>query len=551
MDRSVNHSSSTRTRLALLAVLMLGWLPAEDLWTATIERGVATEKRSNKAHAWIPPEVKLVRGVFLTQRCMFEARITKDSEIRKACAEKQIAIVYAECGIGLRFQTEPESVANLEGILRDLGKATQHPELEFAPLITAGHSTAGIFCRNVAYWKPERVAGVIHIMSGNLQAHIEDPTRSLAGVPFLFINGEWEQFGPDGGDIKGGLRSDMGLRKGKGESQTQWICMRQQILARRGRNPDNLMGLVVSRNHNHTRWEGAMSGMVSQFIASVADLRIPKGDPDGRTMVRCLPVKAEQGWLLDADIKAPKADPAPFADFKGDKRHALWYPDQAMAMKVWDYNQKGWPDPDPTAAWPVEKRYAPEANLADLVDAPPAPVLTWAGGDGPWDAEKTPWRDASGQMVAWNPQSQAVFTGAGGTVRIAANVSCSGLTLGKGYTLVLGTSNLGSRAGITLEAGSTLDVTLKPTEANGRWGARMSSAGNLKFAGRLILRGENLKAGQYHIVRASSRSEGAFDQVVAPEGWEVKGNGGSVNLVAIPAPTVKPPPAAAQPALDP
>jgi hypothetical protein len=132
------------------------------------------------------------------------------------------------------------------------------------------------------------------------------------------------------------------------------------------------MGLVVSRDHSHTRWEGAMSGMVAQFIRSAADARIPKGEPDGKTMVKCLPVKAEQGWLLDADIKASKFEPAACAEYKGNKRYALWYPDKAMAMKVWEYNQKGWPDPDPTADWAVEKRYTPEARLSDNVDAPPA-----------------------------------------------------------------------------------------------------------------------------------------------------------------------------------
>lgn len=371
--------SMARVAGVLLLGLQVRWAAAspsnpEGDWTATIERGGATAKRSNQAHVWIPDGCKTVRGMLLAQACMFEARITKDPEVRQSCAEKQLAIVYAECGIGLRFLSE-NGATNLAAILQGLAQASHHPELEVVPFITAGHSTAGIFCRNVAYWKPERTAGVVHLMSGNLQAYIEDTTRTLAGVPILFINGEWEQFGPEGGDIKMGLRSTMGLRtsqSSKGEqrqSQTQWICMRQQILARRGKNPENVMGAVVSRNHTHTSWEGAMSGMVAQFIRSVADLRIPKGEPDGKSVVHCMPVKAEQGWLLDADIKAPKNEPAAYAEYKGEKRYAFWYPDRAMAMKVWEYNQKGWSDPDPTADWPVEKRYTPETCLSDRVDA--------------------------------------------------------------------------------------------------------------------------------------------------------------------------------------
>lgn len=355
--------------------LLLMALPAWAQWTATIQRPQTNPKRSDKAFAWIPDGCKAVRGVLLTQHTMFESTITRNQEIRAACADKSIAVVYAPCGIGLTFLTG-DGAANLEAILAGLTKATGHPELQLAPLITAGHSTGGIFCRNVAYWKPDRVAGIIHIMSGNLQAHIEDKGRSLARVPMLCINGEWEQYGPDGGDLKGNLRANMGLRTVKtsrGEQQqgqTQWLCMRQQILARRARNAENLMGLVVSRDKSHTQWEDAMNGMVAQFIRSVADLRIPKDTPDGKTAVRCLPVRAQQGWLLDADIKSPKFPPAPYGQFKGENRYALWYPDEAMAMRVWQYNQKGWPDPDPSADWPLEKRYTPEPCLQDSVDGP-------------------------------------------------------------------------------------------------------------------------------------------------------------------------------------
>jgi hypothetical protein len=145
-----------------------------------------------------------------------------------------------------------------------------------------------------------------------------------------------------------------------------------------------------------------------------------------------------------------------------------------MAMKVWEYNQKGWSDPDQTADWPIEKRYTPETCLSDLVDAPPASRLTWAAADGVWDAAEPVWRDASGKKVAWDPQAQALFDGVGGVIRLTGNVSCSGLSLGKGYTLVVGTNTVGSRVSISLEPGSALDVTLKPAEANGRWASRGS-----------------------------------------------------------------------------
>jgi len=528
-------SSCKLATLAIAAALLLAASPARGQWTATIERPQTNPKRSKEAFVWVPDGCKRVRGVFVTQQTMFEAGITRNAEVRAACADKGIAVVYAPCGIGLTFLTG-DGAANLEAILAGLAKATGHPELEFAPLITAGHSTGGIYCRNVAYWKPDRVAGVVHIMSGNLQAHIEDYGRSLAGVPVLFINGEWEQYGPDGGDLKGNLRSNMGLRTRKtdrGEqqqSQTQWLCMRQQILARRARNPENLMGLVVSRDKSHTQWEEAMNGMVAQFIRSVADLRIPKDAPHGKTPVRCMPVKAAQGWLLDADIKSPKSSPVPRSQFKGENRYALWFPDEAMAVRVWQYNQKGWPDPDPTADWPTEKRYTPQTCLQDIVDCPAPPKLTWAGGDGTWNDTTPAWRDEAGKAVKWDPQAQAVFAGPGGRVRADTNIACSGLTLGKGYTLAIGSHAIESRMSVVLEPGSTVEVTLDPQEANDRWGARISAAGYVKLSGTLVLQGTNLKPGAYKVIRASGKNEGEFEKVVPPEAWTAKGSGGSVSL---------------------
>jgi hypothetical protein len=335
--------------------------------------------------------------------------------------------------------------------------------------------------------------------------------------------------------MKMGLRSNMGLRMNgnQQQSQTQWLCMRQQILARRVKNTDNVMGMVVSRNHSHTEWEDAMNGMVAQFIASVADLRIPNGDPDGRTVVKCLPVKADRGWLLDADIKTPRIEPAEYSAYKGDRRFALWFPDRDMAMKVWEYNQQGWSDPDPTAGWPAEKRFLPEASLSDLVDSWPPQKLTWTGEDGGlWDTNTPCWRDIHGRKVAWDPRAQAVFESTGMVVRLAGDVVCSGLKVGKGYTLALGPNSVSSLVSVVLEEGSILDVTLRPDEANSRRGVRVSAAGNAKVAGTLILRGEKLKPGLYDIVRANSRNDLVFGKVVVPAGWEGKLGGGSVSLSA-------------------
>jgi len=239
------------------------------------------------------------------------------------------------------------------------------------PWITIGHSTGGIFCRNVAFWKPRRVIGVIHIMSGNFQDGIQDKTRTVAGVPFLAINGEFEDCGPAGGDIGRGLRAAYSLHPDnkKKRNQTQWILVRSQMMARRSRNADNLMSLVVHRESGHISWSDDMTALTAQFIRSAADARIPKTDPDGKTVVLCRKLTAKDGWLSDADIKSPKFKPAPHADYKGDKLLAFWHVDEAMARAVEKYHNRGWKDADPTAGTPAKKRYALPPMLRDEIDA--------------------------------------------------------------------------------------------------------------------------------------------------------------------------------------
>jgi len=256
-------------------------------------------------------------------------------------------------------------------IMSQLAKKTGRLELATVPWITMGHSTGGIFCRNVAFWKTKRVIGVIHIMSGNFQDHIQDKTRSLAGVPFLAINGEFEDCGPAGGDIGRGLRAAYSLHPDnkKKRNQTQWILIRTQMMARRRKNPDNLMSLVVHRESGHVSWSADMTALTAQFIRSAADARIPKTNSDGKIVVACRKLTAKDGWLSDADLKAPKFKSAPHGQYKGDKILAFWHVDKAMAQAVEKYHNRGWKDVDPTAGQPANKRYTPPKMLQDEIDS--------------------------------------------------------------------------------------------------------------------------------------------------------------------------------------
>ena len=326
------------------------------------------------ARLWLPPAQaggERVRGLVYCGDIVIAKQLATDPLIRQAAADMGLGVLQFNPSLDATFDwVHRDSGEKLNATLAHFAQEAGHPELAHAPLFTIGHSTGGIFARNIAYWRPAQTLGVLHIKSGNLQDGIPDTSRSLAGIPFLAINGEFEQFGPAGGDIKGGLRSRYSLEENKSKkNQSQWILIRTQLLDRRRKNPDNLMALVVHRGGSHTSWDEGMTRIAAQFIRSAAAARLPDELPtDPTAAVELHPLAAESGWLSDPDLKDPHHPPAPYADYTGDKSQAFWYPDEASATTISDYHTEGWDTPDPTAGQPADERYAPPPELRDTID---------------------------------------------------------------------------------------------------------------------------------------------------------------------------------------
>ena len=241
------------------------------------------------------------------------------------------------------FDYGGEAPARLAAVLAKLAQETGHPELPEAPLLTVGHSTSGIFARNVAYWRPERVLGVVHLKSGNLHQHRPDPARTLAGVPFLAINGEFEEFGPEGG-----IRPEFG-------NQTKWVMIREQLLRWRRADPRHFVGLAVHPGGGHGDWAGELSVLVARFIRGSCRLRLPHGsEPAAPEGCRGLPPGA--GWLYDARLASPRHPAAPADRYTGPTAEAFWVPDAASARAIETLHRDRLllPEPDRPvpAGWP-------------------------------------------------------------------------------------------------------------------------------------------------------------------------------------------------------
>ena len=537
----LHHAGRLLTALLLLSVFAV--LASAADWTGQIEV-YATHRTVEKCigYYWLPENTPKIRGVVVSGKIMHEKKISMDATVRAAAQEKGMAIIYFEGAIDSIFNwADNDCTVRLQGAMAEFARKSGHPEIVNAPYLTIGHSTAGIYCRNVAYWWPERVIGVIDVKTGNMQQHVYNRDASLVGVPFLAVSGEFEQYGPDGGDLKLGLRSEFSFETDKNKkNQTQWLYFRDQLLARRGRNQDNLMGIVVDRGGSHTDWRAGMNEMCAQFIRDAATLRIPAGDPDGKTLVKCNSIKATDGWLYDADIKDPKFAAAPYNDYKGDKKFALWLPGKGMADMVTDYNGKGWNTPDPTKDLPTDKRYELPALLRDNVDAPPAQLLCWTAADGKWTKADAQWLGATPDAVVWDSNYQALFNGPGGVVTVGENISTSGLQLCNGYTLELGKSTIGVNGKALLPPGTTINATYAADGKNMR-GGKISINGNCFLRSAVVLKfeGDNIPDTFTCTVVENGNSaysghlDGTFTSVTVPTGFTAVAQDGRVIVTKV------------------
>ncbi len=300
------------------------------------------ERKPSEALLWIPPGVETVRGLILGHPPALGARLTRDTHVRLAAAEKGLGVVLFK-----QFDavfTYTKSGDRWDKVIADLAEASGHAELTRAAYLTIGHSTSGIFARNVAYWRPERSIGVVHVKSGNLHQHRPNPELELTGVPFVAINGEFEEFGPEGG-----IRPEYG-------GQTQWVMIREQLLRRRRQDPRRLMNLLVHPGGGHGGWQRELSRYLGLWIRKAADARLPETLPDDGP-IRCVTVKPASGWLTDADIKTPDHKPAPYDEYTGKKSEAFWHFGKADAMATWNYHADAFILPDPAEESPVPKSW--------------------------------------------------------------------------------------------------------------------------------------------------------------------------------------------------
>ncbi len=266
---------------------------------------VATSKGERSAYLWIPPEAERVRGAVLGGMTLMERELAKDERIRRACADKQLAVVFLKCGLG---------ATDLQKVLDDLAKASGYRELSAAPLMFVGHSAGGPQAKACSIEMGDRCFGLVQYRGGVPGGSEPVPP----GVPALMMLGQFDEFG-------GTMRDESG--------RETWEGGRDALAAFRTRHERNLGSIVVEPGAGHFAWSDRNAAYLAMFIRKAAQARIPPASPgNAQKPVALKEIDHRNGWLTDLTIKtAGQFEPAPYEQYRGDKTKAAWHFDREMA----------------------------------------------------------------------------------------------------------------------------------------------------------------------------------------------------------------------------
>jgi hypothetical protein len=284
---------------------------------------VTTSRGERTAFLWIPPQADHVRGVVMGGMTLMEREFAKDEQIRQACAQEQLAIVFLKCGLG---------AADSQKVLDDLARVSGYRELSIAPLMFVGHSAGGPPAKDLATKMSDRCFGLVQYRGGVPGGSEPVPP----GVPALMMIGQFDEFGGTMRDANG---------------RETWEGGRDALAEFRGQHERNLGSLVVEPGAGHFAWSDRNAAYLALFIRKTTQARIPADWPaDARQPVSLKEIDVNQGWLTDLTIDKA-GESAAYGDYRGDKTMAAWHVDREMAEATVAYHAGGFGKKDQFIKW--------------------------------------------------------------------------------------------------------------------------------------------------------------------------------------------------------
>lgn len=271
----------------------------EAVWQWSVPVG------SGRAYLWVPEDCTRVRAVLLAQHNLIERGILEHASMRRTLADLGMAEVFIVPSIDPVFRFDEGADGRFHGILRALAEESGYAEIATAPVAPMGHSAHASFPWNYAASNPGRTLVALSLkgdapltgLTGSGRPNPGWGHRTLDGVPGLFVMSE----------------------------QEWWEARLTPLLEYRAAHPAAPIALLADAGHGHFDATDSLVEFLALFLRKVAALRLGDG--------ALRPVDPAQGWLIDRwrGGEAPRAAPASFAAYAGDRAGAFWCPDEETA----------------------------------------------------------------------------------------------------------------------------------------------------------------------------------------------------------------------------
>lgn len=276
-----------------------------------------------QAVLWVPPDCRRVRGVVIALQNMLEKPLFERPAFRRACAANDLALVLVYPG---RDSANPldiflspsgpkgpelpvEAGAILQQALTDLAAVSGYSEIQYAPLIPVGHSSAGSFVWHLYRWDASRIAAMVPFKTGI-------KSDGPQGIPIFNLESEWFDYGKASKNVSS-KPSDIANQ-----------------LRARANGDASLFGFCLDVGAGHCNVSDDSIAPLAMFLKKVVATRIPANAPVDHP-VALKPITPESGWLVDIrTFGRPETKAYAYADFPGNPKQAFWYLDRELAEAV-------------------------------------------------------------------------------------------------------------------------------------------------------------------------------------------------------------------------
>ena len=304
-------------------------------WSVELRRYISNETgKAPVAYLWVPDGCKNVKAVLLSQQNMTEEAIYKNPNFQAKMKKLGVAMVWVAPAFNNNWDPNSNAQGIFEEMMTNLADQSGHTEIAKAPIIPLGHSAQATFPWNFAAWNPDRTLCIISFhgdaprtnLCGYGAANVEwGRNRNIDGIPGLMVEGEYEW----------------------------WEARVNPALAFRMMYPESCISFLCDTGRGHFDGGDRTADYIAKFIQKAMEQRLNgvgmASESNSNGDVKLKKLNPQDGWLAErfhsdmigtdgadkgkkpspAPVKRPQ--PAPYAEYQGDKHDAFWYFDKEMA----------------------------------------------------------------------------------------------------------------------------------------------------------------------------------------------------------------------------